>query len=84
MQVVRSGKQTMGLLLAINAWSEHVPVLLQQNQDKNILLMDGDDLHAVLAGHIRMQELLFAKLGALNLHGQPFLSAHDAIKQVEE
>ena len=77
-QVRRSGKQTMGLLLAINGWSDNVPGLLQQNQDKSILLMDGDDLDAVLAGRVGMRELLSAKLAALNLRGQPFLSAQDA------
>ena len=40
-QVQRSGKQTMGVFLAINGWSSHVPGNLKQNPDRSVLLMDG-------------------------------------------
>jgi hypothetical protein len=81
MQVARSGKQTMGLLLAVNGWADDVPSLLQQNQDKGILLMDGTDLEAVLDGRVGMKDLLFAKLAALNLRGLPFVGADAILKQ---
>jgi hypothetical protein len=41
-QVARSGRQTMGLFLSINGWSENVVPLLKQNPEKSILLMEGN------------------------------------------
>ncbi len=73
-KMTRSGKQTMGLLLSINGWSENVVPLLQQNTEKAIILMDGYDLRCVLDANfaVRLEHLLKAKLKHLNLHGQPF------------
>lgn len=74
-QVSRSGKQTMGLFLSINGWSENVCPLLKQNPDKSIVLMDGYDLRTVLAGPIDLRHFLMAKVAKLNLHAEPFLGA---------
>jgi hypothetical protein len=73
-QVQRSGKQTMGVFLAINGWSSHVPGNLKQNPDKSLLLMDGYDLRVVLEGRIGLRELLLAKLTHFNIEGEPFVS----------
>lgn len=73
-QVQRSGKQTMGVFLAINGWSSHVPGNLKQNPDKSVLLMDGYDLRVVLEGRIGLRELLLAKLTHFNIEGEPFVS----------
>jgi hypothetical protein len=73
-QVQRSGKQTMGLFLAINGWSSHVPGNLKQNPDKSVLLMDGYDLRVVLEGRIGLRELLLAKLTHFNIESEPFVS----------
>src|SRR6266545_1722513 len=71
-QVNRSGKQTMGLFLSINGWSDHVPALLKQNPDKCIFLMDGYDLRCALALEADLRELLVAKLAHLNIETEPF------------
>jgi len=76
-QVQRSAKQTMGLYLSINGWSENVPPLLKQNSDKGILLMDGYDLRSVLACEADLTEFLMAKLACLNLEAEPHLGAKD-------
>jgi hypothetical protein len=47
-QVARSGRQTMGLFLSINGWSENVVPLMKQNPDKSIILMEGYELRTVL------------------------------------
>lgn len=75
----RSGRQTMGLFISINGWSENVIPLLKQNQDKSIILMDGYDLRSVLDDNseINLQELLGKKLSYLNLEAEPFFSAID-------
>jgi len=78
-QVQRSGKQTMGLFLAINGWSSHVPGNLKQNPDKSVLLMDGYDLRVVLEGRMMLRELLFAKLAHFNIEGEPFVSVTQII-----
>jgi len=72
----RSGKQTMGLFLSINGWSEHVVNLLKQNQDKSIILMDGYDFRCILDGstNIPLELLLKNKISHLNFDGEPFYS----------
>jgi hypothetical protein len=72
-QVDRSGKQTMGLFLSINGWSDNVPSLLQQNPSKSIVLMDGYDLRCVLALQADLSEFVLAKIARLNLEAHPFL-----------
>jgi hypothetical protein len=78
-QVQRSGKQTMGVFLAINGWSSHVPGNLKQNPDKSVLLMDGYDLRVVLEGRIGLRELLLAKLTHFNIEGEPFISVVEIV-----
>jgi hypothetical protein len=72
-QVIRGGKQAMGLFLSINGWSENVPPMLKQNSDKSIILMEGYDLRCVLDQHVGLRELLKAKICALN-DCEPFYS----------
>jgi hypothetical protein len=64
----------MGVFLAVNGWSSHVPSNLKQNPDKSVLLMDGYDLRVVLEGRIMLRDLLFAKLAHFNIEGEPFVS----------
>ena len=72
-QVGRSGRQTMGLFLSINGWSENVPKLLQQNPNKSVFLMNGDELEKVLKDQINLREVLKRKLKAFNIEANPFL-----------
>jgi hypothetical protein len=78
-QVRRSGRQTMGLFLSINGWSEHVIPLLKQNPDKSIFLMEGYDLRCVLDLRIELRHLLKAKLSALNLETEPYFPVSRAL-----
>lgn len=80
-QVRRSGNHTRGVFFSVNGWSKHVPDLLKQNSDKVIILMDGQDFRAVLAGEITMPELLEAKQQELSLRSEPFISAAGLIAQ---
>ena len=72
-KVNRSGKQTMGLFLSINGWSKNVPKLLQQNPDKSIFLMNGNELEKVLKDQLDLREVLIRKLKVFNIKGKPFL-----------
>jgi hypothetical protein len=73
-QVARSGRQTMGLFLSINGWSQNVVPLAKQNPAKSIILMEGFDLRTVLAHPFDLRQLLKAKLRALNLDAEPYFS----------
>lgn len=73
-QIGRSGKQTMGLFLSINGWSENVVSVIKQNPDKCIVLMEGYDLRTVLAQPLDLRRLLKAKIRALNLEAEPYFS----------
>jgi len=72
-KVNRSGRQTMGMFLSINGWSEKVPDMLKQNPNKSIFLMNGEELEEVLKGHIYLREVLKRKIEALNIESKPFL-----------
>jgi hypothetical protein len=74
-KIARSGKQTMGLFLSINGWSEHVVPLMKQNPEKSIILMDGPDLRTVLSQSLDLRRLLKGKLSGLNLQAEPFVPA---------
>lgn len=76
-QLGRSGKQVMGLFLSVEGWSLNVPGLLKQNPVKCLLLMDGYDLRAVLTQQCDLKDFLLAKVGNLNVAGEPFLGAQE-------
>lgn len=78
-QVGRSGRQTMGMFLAINGWSPNVVPLLKQNPSKSIFLMEGSDLRAVLAQSVDLKVLLKAKVKALNLESEPYVPASSIV-----
>lgn len=80
-QVNRSGKQTMGVFFSINGWSQNVPTLLKQNTSKSIILVHGDDFHALLSQKISLDKLLKGKISELNLKSEPFISAEEIIKK---
>lgn len=75
-QIDRSGKQTMGLFLAVNGWSENVVPMLKQNPHKCIVLMEGYDLRTVLAGQVDLHDFLVAKVAKLNIESEPFLGVN--------
>lgn len=83
-QVDRSGKQTMGLFLSINGWSEHVVPLLKQNPDKSIILMEGYDLRTVLCGDVDLRDFLLAKITKLNLESEPYYGVSLYIKDQQK
>ena len=74
-QIARSGRQTMGVFLSINGWSDNVVPLLKQNPDKSIILMDGYDLRTVLAGQVDLKDFLLAKVAKINLKAEPYYPA---------
>jgi hypothetical protein len=82
-QVDRSGKQSMGLFLSVNGWSESVPQLLKQSPEKAILLMDGYDLRMVLASRVDPRDLILAKSAAL-AKGKPFLAIAEWLNSEQE
>jgi hypothetical protein len=83
-QVDRSGRQTMGLFLSINGWSDNVGPLLKQNPSKSIILMDGYDLRGVLSGQADLRDFLRKKIAKLNLESEPFLGLTQYLKVKNE
>jgi hypothetical protein len=80
-QVQRSGKQTMGMFLPINGWSENVPQLLKQNPERSIILMDGYDVRTVLAANVDLKDFLLGKLAALNYRAEPHFSIQQYLNE---
>jgi hypothetical protein len=76
-QVRRSGKQTMGLFLSVEGWSNNVVPVLKQNPDKSIILMHGYDVHAVLSGEVDLRDFILAKAAILSFESEPFLGVSD-------
>ena len=79
-QVRRSGKQTMGLFLSINGWSDNVSEMLKQNPDKSVALMDGYDLRCVLEEKVDLRDFLKKKYERLNLESAPFFGAAEYMR----
>jgi len=79
-QISRSGKQTMGLFLSVNGWSDHVVPMLKQNNQKNIILMEGYDLRTILAQSMDLRRVLKAKLSALNFDSEPYFSVVNLLR----
>ena len=83
-QVGRSGKQTMGLFLSINGWSENVLRLLKQNPEKSLVLMDGYDLPTSLDTRLDLRAFIIAKVAKLNLEAEPFYSVSEYLPEIED
>jgi hypothetical protein len=70
----------MGLFLSVNGWSDHVVPMLKQNNQKNIILMEGYDLRTVLAQSMDLRRVLKAKLSALNFDSEPYFSVVNLLR----
>ena len=81
-QISRSGRQTMGLFLSINGWSENVPGLLKQNADKSIVLMHGYDLRAILSEEVDLREYILAAVENLNFYAEPYLGVREYLRKI--
>jgi hypothetical protein len=77
----RSGKQTSGLFLSMNGWSDNVVPLLKQNNTKAIILMDGYDLRCILDGSIDLGKFIKAKQSKLNIYAEPYLGAKEFLEK---
>ena len=76
----RAGSQTMGVFISINGWSKNVVELMKKDPKKNILLMKGEDISAVLEEDISFNDMLKAKIEALNLKSEPFISVETILQ----
>ena len=80
-QISRSGRQTMGLFLSINGWSEKVPSMLKQNTQKATILMQGYDLRAILSEEADLRDYILAAVRNLNISAEPYLGVREYLKQ---
>ena len=67
------------MFISVKGWSANVPQLLKQNRFKRIILVDGEDIRGVLAGNIKLAEMLRSKIEVLNLYTEPFRSVEDIL-----
>ena len=81
-QIARSGRQTVGLFLSINGWSENVPRLLKQDTQKATILMQGYDLRAVLSEEVDLRGYILASVRTLNINAEPYLGVREYLKQL--
>lgn len=79
-KVGRSGNDTGGLFVTINGWTDHVLSLTKRNRSKNVFLMNGDDVRAVLEERISLVDLLTDKIRALNIRAEPYVGAHEILR----
>ena len=78
-KVGRSGAQTMGVFISVNGWSHHVVSLMKQDPEKRVLLMNGEDIRAMLAGECPLSSLVRHKVEALNVHSEPFVGSEGIV-----
>ena len=80
-KVSRSGMSARGFFLSVNGWSDNVPNLMKQNPDKNIILMNGEDLRCVLdTNRINLQDFIKAKIRQLSLKTEPYYGAAEYLR----
>jgi RNA-directed DNA polymerase len=80
-KVNRSGMSARGFFLSVNGWSDNVPNLMKQNPDKNIILMNGEDLRCVLdTNRIDLQDFIKAKIRQLSLETEPHYGAAEYLR----
>lgn len=80
--IERSGMQTMGLFITINGWGKSVIDILNRNPHKQIILMDGEDLEAILSRKVDFVPFFQAKIQYLNQKSRPDLGWEEYLKSV--
>lgn len=73
-QVRQSSRQTMGMFISMNSWSPLAVTNLQRESQQGVVLVDSQDLRAVVTGLVRFAELVRAKARHLALRGEPHLA----------
>jgi RNA-directed DNA polymerase len=79
-KVNRSGKQTMGFFVSIKGWSQSVLEVLKLNPHKQTILMNGDDLEAILKRDVDFIPFMEAKIECLNQKTRPHLGWKEYLK----
>jgi hypothetical protein len=78
-KVLRKGRNTMGLFLAISGFSESA-VRAHSNKGEGLIFMEGTDLFAVLDEQVSLVDLLEAKRRHLSETGLPMLPVSEMLR----
>ena len=73
---------TLGLFISINGFTEDGIMAFQRTRP-NIILMDGEDLSAVLEGFVDLHELLSRKLRHAAHTGEVFRRYRDMVARTQ-
>lgn len=79
-KIGRKFENTLGLFISISGFSEEAIIQFKISQDKRVLLMDGEDLIAVLDERITLSDLLARKRREAAQTGNIYLKYRDMIK----
>lgn len=71
-KVNRGSNATLGLFLSINGWSDNVVKGLKNNKDKNVILMNGEELEMILGGEFTISKAIEKKNLGLSTHANPY------------
>ena len=78
-KIGRKFENTLGLFISISGFSEEAIIQFRISQDKRVLLMDGEDLIAVLDERITLSDLLARKRREAAQTGNIYLKYRDMI-----
>lgn len=79
-KVLRKGRNTLGLFLAVNGFSEPA-VRAHSNKGGGLIFMDGTDLYAVLDAQMSLVDVLEAKRRHLSETGLPLLLVSEMLRR---
>lgn len=79
-KVLRKGRNTLGLFLAVNGFSEPA-VRAHSNRGGGLIFMDGTDLYAVLDAQMSLVDVLEAKRRHLSETGLPLLLVSEMLRR---
>lgn len=79
-KVLRKGRNTLGLFLAVNGFSEPA-VRAHSNKGEGLIFMEGTDLYAVLDEQMSLADALEAKRRHLSETGLPLLLVSEMLRR---
>ncbi len=73
-----SGKGTRGIFVSVNGWNKEATPIIENSSNKDMFLINGDDLKVIVANRdLPVEKLLLWKLGHFSVSVQAYRSAEE-------
>jgi hypothetical protein len=76
-EAIGQDQRGLALVISLNGWTPNLLEALKTNKQRNLVLMDGDDVRSFITGVATWDQVLDAKTNALRNGGVSFFSVRD-------